>query len=409
MQQKHNLYSIKPGETNMSKCFKYFMQLFLLTFSTICLAAPITIVPNPPELDVKAYVLIDFNSGKVIAEKESQTRIDPASLTKMMTMYVIDHELRAGHISEDSLVDISKHAWKTKGSRMFIEVGKQVKVGDLIRGIVIQSGNDASVALAEYIAGSEESFAALMNQYAKRLGMTQSNFVNSTGMPNNDHYTTARDLSILSRALISHFPETYKLYSEKWFTFNGIKQPNRNRLLWREPYIDGIKTGHSDSAGYCLAASGEKDGMRLISVVVGSKNDNERTDQTQQLLRYGFRFFETHKLFDANKAINNHRIWMGEKDKMAFGIENDLYVTIPYGQLNKLNKEFNLDRRLKAPLSKGEKHGTLAVKLGDEVVAQRPLITLDSVSEGTIWKKFSDYISISLDNMIGGNKKAEES
>lgn len=389
----------------MSKPLHACLTLFLWAFSFLCAAAPVSIVPNPPEIDAKAYIVVDFHSGKVIAEQESAMKIDPASLTKMMTMYVIDHELRNGHISEETLVDISEKAWRTKGSRMFVEVGKKVSVGDLMRGIIIQSGNDASVALAEYIAGSEEAFAELMNQYAKRLGMNQSHFTNATGMPGDDHYTTARDLSILSRALISHFPESYQLYSAKWFSYNGIKQPNRNRLLWREPFVDGIKTGHSDSAGYCLAASGEKDGMRLISIIVGSKDDGDRTDQTQQLLRYGFRFYETHKLFEAGQAINHHRIWMGSKDKLSLGIDQDLYVTIPYGTLKKLDKEFLVDRKLRAPIEKGANQGTVAIKLGDEIIAQRPLVTLESVQEGTMWKKFSDYISISLDKVLSSKEE----
>jgi len=370
--------------------------LFLIP--TLALALTI---PSAPDLDVEAYILTDFHTNKVLAEKNSEQRIDPASLTKMMTVYVIDEELKHGRITEQDEVNISEKAWKAEGSRMFIESGKKVQVGDLLKGIIIQSGNDASVAMAEYVAGTEEAFADLMNQYAKKLGMNDTHFVNATGMPNDNHYTTARDLNILSQAIIRDFPESYSLYSQKWYTFNNIKQRNRNRLLWRDPSVDGIKTGHSSTAGYCLAASGEKDDMRLISIVVGAASDTERTQSTQQLLRYGFRFYETHRLFPARQAIENPRIWMGTKKKVGLGITDDLYITIPHGEYSNLDAKIHVAAdSMRAPVTQGTQQGTLTVKLGDTLIAERPVISLEDVQKGTIWMQFQDYVSLGLHKIL---------
>ncbi|MBN9288170.1 MAG: serine-type D-Ala-D-Ala carboxypeptidase [Gammaproteobacteria bacterium 39-13] len=379
--------------------FRWISFLCLIILSPLGLAANTT-VPAAPELEAEAYILVDFRSGKTLAAKDADKRIDPASLTKMMTVYVFDHELQNGKFKLEDEVTISENAWKTEGSRMFVPVGKKIQIKDLLRGIIIQSGNDATVALAEFVAGSESAFADLMNQYAQKLGMTSTHFANSTGIPNPDHYTTARDLSLLANALITQFPETYKIYSEKWFTFNGIKQPNRNRLLWREPYIDGIKTGHSSTAGYCLAASGQKDNMRLISILVGSKTEAERTEQTLQLLRYGFRFFETHHLFQANTALNEPRVWMGDRKKLALGITRDLYITIPQGQYKSLDAKMNIDKNLTAPITKGDNHGKLVVKLGDDLIAEMPLVALENVDKGTMWDRFSDYVSLGFHKIL---------
>jgi D-alanyl-D-alanine carboxypeptidase (penicillin-binding protein 5/6) len=390
-----------------------FALLWISLLALVCLptlgnAAAIPVVPTPPEVDAEAYVLVDFHSGKVLAEKDSKKRIDPASMTKMMTVYVFDHELQSGHFTLEDEVAVSETAWKTEGSRMFVPVGKKIQIKDLLRGIIIQSGNDATVALAEYVAGSEKAFADLMNQYAQKLGMTDTHFMNSTGIPHPDHYTTAHDLSLLASAIITQFPETYKIYSEKWFTFNGIKQPNRNRLLWREPYIDGIKTGHSSTAGYCLAASGQKDNMRLISILAGAKSESDRTEQTLQLLRFGFRFFETHHLFQANTTLNEPRVWMGDRKKLALGINRDLYITIPQGQYKSLDAKMNIDKSLTAPINKGENHGKLVVKLGEELIAEMPLVALENVEKGTMWNRLSDYVSLGFHRILSPAEEAQQ-
>lgn len=382
--------------------------LLTFLFSPLAFGNIPYVAPTPPEVSATAYILVDYHSGKVLAEKEPDKRIDPASLTKMMTVYVIDNEIKNGRFSWKDEVPISENAWRTEGSRMFIPVGKKIAVEELVKGIIIQSGNDAAVALAEFTAGSEASFAELMNQYAQKLGMKSTHFMNSTGIPNPEHYTTARDLSILSNALITDFPETYKVYSEKWFTFNGIKQPNRNRLLWREPYIDGIKTGHSSTADYCLAASGLKDNMRLISILVGAKTESERTEQTLQLLRYGFRFFETHRLFQANTTLNEARIWMGSAKNVPVGINQDFYITIPQGQYKSLDAKMNIDKHITAPVKKGETYGMLVVKLGDTKITEIPLVALDSVNQGTMWNRLSDYISLGVQKLINSSDAQQD-
>lgn len=395
------------GVTNMHRlAFLWMSFLCLALFCRLGLAetAAITHVPTPPEVDAEAYILVDYHSGKTLAEKESKKRIDPASLTKMMSVFVVDHEIAAGRLKLTDEVPISESAWKTEGSRMFVQAGKKIPVKDLINGIIIQSGNDATVALAEFVAGSEKAFADLMNQYAQKLGMNDTHFMNATGIPNPEHYTTAYDLSLLAHALIKDYPETYKVYSEKWFTFNGIKQPNRNRLLWREPYIDGIKTGHSSTAGYCLAASGKKDHMRLISILVGAKNESERTEQTLALLRYGFRFFETHQLFQAHTPLNQPRIWMGEQKKLSLGINEDLYITIPQGQYKNLDAKMNIDKRITAPVEKGKNYGKLVVKVNDELITEVPLVALEDVKPGTLWSRVSDYFSLGIHKALNSEE-----
>lgn len=382
-----------------------FISLFMI--SRFCFAAITTNIPTPPNLDAEAYILVDYHSGKILAHKNAEQRIDPASITKMMSIYVIDHEIQNGRLKITDEVAISPAAWKTEGSRMFVEAGKKIPVKDLIRGIIIQSGNDATVALAEYVAGSEPAFVEMMNQYAKKLRMNHTHFANSTGIPNPNHYTTAKDLSILARALIREYPETYKIYSEKWFTFNGIKQPNRNRLLWREDYVDGIKTGHSSTAGYCLAASGQKDNMRLVSILLGAKTENARTDQTLQLLRYGFRFFETHHLFAANTSLNKPRVWMGDHKMVSLGINQDLYITIPQGQYKSLDAKMHIDKNLTAPIAKGEKHGKIIVKLGDQLITEMPLVALENVNKGNVWNRFTDYVSLGVHRLIKSEETKE--
>lgn len=384
-----------------------FLCLVLLSrlgFAETAATAAIAHVPTAPEVTSDAYILVDYHSGKVLAEKDSKKRIDPASLTKMMSVFVVDHEIAADRLKLTDEVPISESAWKTEGSRMFVQAGKKIPVKDLINGIIIQSGNDATVALAEFVAGSEKAFADLMNQYAQKIGMKDTHFANATGIPNSEHYTTAYDLSLLAHALIKEFPDTYKVYSEKWFTYNGIKQPNRNRLLWREPYIDGIKTGHSSTAGYCLAASGQKDNMRLVSILVGAKNESDRTEETLSLLRYGFRFFETHQLFAANKVLNEPRVWMGDRKKLSLGINEDLYITIPQGQYKNLDAKMNIDKRITAPITKGNNYGKLVVKVNDDLITEVPLVALEDVKPGTVWNRVSDYFSLGIHKALNSEE-----
>ena len=336
-------------------------------------------LPAPPRIEAKAYLLTDYHSGAILASKNPDMRVEPASLTKMMTSYIVAHELKEGKISLDDKVTISEKAWKMPGSKMFIEVGKQVPVRDLIKGMIVQSGNDATVALAEYVAGSEDVFVQLMNQWARKLGMTHTHFANSTGLPDPNHYTTARDLDKLARALIRDFPEHYAWYKEKVFTYNGITQRNRNTLLWQDPSVDGIKTGHTSTAGYCLVASAQREGQRLISTVLGTSSSRKRISESQKLLNYGFRFFETHPMYKAGQRISDTKIWAGQSDLLHVGITHDLYVTLPRGELKNLKPVLELPEVIYAPVKKGDKVGTLKVTLHDHVLVERPLVALNTV------------------------------
>ena len=326
----------------------------------------------------------------MLAENNSEQSVEPASITKLMTAYVIFNELQAGDIALTDIVTISEKAWRTQGSRMFVEVGKQVSVEDLLQGMIIQSGNDATVALAEYVAGSEETFAALMNKHAEEIGMTGSHFINSTGLPDTDHYMTAKDIARLAGLVIAKYPEYYHWYSQKEFTFNDITQYNRNKLLWRDDSVDGLKTGYTESAGYCLVTSAKKDDMRLITVVLGTGSANARVDASQALLSYGFRFFETHKLYDAGTQLTSSRVWKGNRETISLGLDETLYVTIPRGQYQSLDASMSIDNRIVAPVSEGQSFGAVLVKLGDEVVADQPLVSLQNVSEGSFWQRISD-------------------
>lgn len=376
------------------------MRRFRLPFIFILLALLVapsqaaTLIPATPKIKAKGYLLIDFNSGRVLAEKKSEQRLEPASLTKMLTSYVIASELANGNISLEDEVRISEKAWRMQGSRMFIEVGKNVSVEQLLKGVIIQSGNDATVALAEHVAGSEDAFVSLMNQHAADLGMLDSHFVNSTGLPHKDHYTTPRDLAKLAIALIRDYPKHYEWYSQKKFTFNNINQYNRNRLLWRNKYVDGIKTGHTESAGFCLVASAFRDEMRLISVVLGTRSDEARSSESQKLLTYGFRFFETHRLYKANESLTTARLWKGAQEELSLGLSSDLYLTIPKGQYKKLVANMNLDARITAPIKKGQALGTVNVSLGDEQYAQRELVALNDVESGGLFSNLVDEVKL---------------
>ncbi len=350
------------------------------------------ILPSPPSLAAKSYVLMDFDSRQFIVEHNPNMRSDPASLTKIMTAYVVFSELKSGNISMDDKVHISEKAWRMEGSRMFVEVDKEVPVADLIKGMVIQSGNDASVALAEHVAGSEEAFASLMNKHAKRLGMNDTHFVNATGLPDKEHYTTARDLALLARALIREFPDHYKLNSQREFHYNGITQYNRNKLLWRDPAVDGIKTGHTKAAGYCLVASAKRDNMRLISVVMNTSSEKARAAESQKLLKYGFRFFSSHRLYEAGKPLTRLPVWKGESSEFPVGLSKPLYVLIPRGQYDNLKATMNVDETIAAPVEKGQEFGSVNVTLDGRQIAQQPLISLESVAEGGVFTRIRDSV-----------------
>lgn len=368
------------------------------TFSIMSASAQI--IPSPPQVSAKGYFLVDYTTGKVIAEGNPDTKLAPASLTKMMTSYVIGVEIEAGNISPSDQVTISENAWAKnfpESSKMFIEVGKQVSVEDLNRGIIIQSGNDACVAMAEHIAGSESAFADLMNAHAEKLGMTNSHFVNSHGLDTNEHYTTPRDMATLGAALIRDVPEEYAIYKEKSFTYNGIKQYNRNSLLWDASLdVDGIKTGHTSEAGYSLVTSAVKNDMRLIAVVMGTDSERARKVESKKLLNYGFRFFETITPYKAGDAFADQRVWMGNKETVSLGIMEDTPITIPRGQSKNLKANFELDKTLQAPLAKGTKVGTLFLQLEGEDIAQYPLVTLEEIQEGGFFSKIYDYLRLQI-------------
>ncbi len=349
-------------------------------------------VPAAPSVGARSYVLMDYDSGQVLGESNADERMEPASITKLMTAYAVFRELRSGKIKMEDKVTISEHAWRTQGSRMFVEVNTQVPVQQLLLGMIVESGNDASVALAEQIAGSEEAFASLMNHYAKSLGLNNSHFVNATGLPDANHYASARDIATLTRAIIREFPEYYTMYSRREFTYNDITQHNRNLLLWRDKSVDGVKTGHTDSAGYCLVTSAQREGMRLITVVLGTKSEKSRADESLALLNYGFRFFETHKLYGAGETLNDARIWQGEQSTVPLGLAQDLYVTVPRGQYRQLSAEVVLDPSIKAPATKGRPYGTVRVSLSDKPLTERPLVALREVAEGGLWRRTVDAV-----------------
>ena len=351
-------------------------------------------IPNPPELDATSYYLVDFDSGRVLAEKDPDKHIEPASITKLMTAYLVDKAIADGDITLDEMVTISEKAWRMKGSKMFVEVGKQVPVDDLLKGLIIQSGNDASVALAEHIAGSESAFAGYMNHQAQLLGMTNTNFVNSTGWPDENHYSSARDIAILTRAVISEFPESYSYYKEREYTYNKIRQFNRNRLLWRDETVDGVKTGHTEAAGYCLVASAQREDMRLISVVLGADSDKSRTQSSQSLLNYGFRFYETHKLYRAEEVLKTARIWYGEQEQVNLGVGKDIHITIPRGRYGDLDASMEIDREISAPVALGQQLGQVNIKLDDEVMLSEDIVAMQGVAEGSLFVRTMDSIKL---------------
>ena len=384
------------------KCTLFlFFSLLFINFQ-VSAESPELSTPSAPTIDAAAYILQDYHTGKVLAENNADAKLAPASLTKIMTVYVVFTELSNGHLHLEDMVTISEKAWKTSGSRMFVELGNQVKVEDLLKGVIIQSGNDASVALAEHVGGNEETFAEMMNQHAIRLGMANSHFKNSDGLPVEDHYTTARDLAILTTALIKEFPDYYRWFSQKEFTFNKITQQNRNKLLSRDESVDGVKTGFTDDAGYCLVASALREDMRLISVVMGAKSANARANENQTLLNYGFRFYESHRLYQGKTALNEARVWKGASKTISLGLAEDIYVTIPRRQYKDLKAVINVDKKITAPVADGAKLGSVKVTLKDEVVINKDLVALKAVDQGNIFQRLSDSVMMMMEKSEDG-------
>ncbi len=382
----------------MNKLFEFiFMRNLVCIIGlliTLDLVAAPSIIPAPPTIDASSYLVMDYTSGAIIVENNTDERLPPASLTKIMTIYVVASELKEGGLRLEDEVLVSEKAWRTQGSRMFIEVGKRVTVDNLLNGVIIQSGNDASVALAEHVSGTEDVFADLMNKHAEKLGMTNTHFTNSTGLPDDNHYTTAKDLAILSRAYISNFPEIYSRNSIKEFKFNNIKQKNRNKLLWRDSSVDGIKTGHTDAAGYCLVASAVRDDMRLISVVMGASGTNARTKASQALLNYTYRFYESHQLYGTNEVVITVPIWKAEQKEIKLGTNEQIILTIPRGQYEKLEPAVDIPIDIIAPVKQGDKFGTLNIQLNDKVLATVPLIALENIDEGGFFTRMKDKVRL---------------
>ncbi len=378
---------------------KALLCIVLLAFSSLLHAAPAPVAalqptPAAPMLAARAYILLDFHSGKVLAQRKADERMEPASLTKLLTAYTVFQAVASGKIKLGDQVTISEKAWKSEGSRMFVQVGTRVSVDDLLKGMIVQSGNDATIALAEHTAGDETTFVALMNQTAQLLGMKNSHFTNSTGLPDPELYITARDSALLARALIRDFPDYYKYYAIKEFSYNSIKQYNRNTLLWRDIGADGVKTGHTESAGFCLVSSALRDNMRLVAAVLGATSKKERADQSQALLNYGFRFFETQRLYSAAQPLKTTTIWKGASKELKLGLSEDLYVTIPRGQYRLLKAVMEMDKTIIAPAAKDAKYGMVKITLGDEVVAERPLVALQPVALGGWWRRLVDTIRL---------------
>jgi D-alanyl-D-alanine carboxypeptidase (penicillin-binding protein 5/6) len=351
-----------------------------------------TPIPSAPELSARGFILIDNDSGKLLAAKNENERLDPASITKLMTAYVTFRAIRSGQITLDDQVLVSEKAWRTAGSRMFIEVGTRVSVDELLQGMIVQSGNDASVALAEHLGGTEQAFVQLMNQYALELEMRDTQYQNVTGLPSKNHFTSAADIARLARAIIGEFPEYYRWYSQKEFTYNGIAQKNRNALLWRDPSVDGMKTGMTDSAGYCLVSSAQRDDMRLIAVVLGTKSSMARTNDSQALLNYGFRFFETRLLYEAGGSVAETRVWKGATENANLGLADDLYVTIPRGRYEQLQAQIDLPDQVIAPVTETSQIGRVRINLDNEILAEANLVALNTIDEGTIWQVAKDSV-----------------
>ena len=369
--------------------------VFLLILHVAIIAnSQIINTPNAPSINANSYILMDFHSETLLAEYDVNKLVEPASITKMMTAFVVFSELKSGNLKESDLVTVSEKAWRTGGSKMFIEVNKKVSIEDLLKGMIIQSGNDACVALSEHIAGTEETFADLMNQHAKKLGMTHSYFKNSTGLPAEGHQITALDAAKLAKAIIVNFPKYFELFSVKEFTFNEITQHNRNTLLWRDPHVDGFKTGHTEAAGYCLVSTANRNGMRLISVVMGTESQKARADETQKLFNYGFRFFETNLIYKAAEKRVNIEVWKGVDEDVDLGLADDLYITIPRGQYKNLQAKVDIPNYITAPVTNGQSVGTLNIMLENKMVASTPLVALNNIESGGWWTRTTDSMGL---------------
>jgi D-alanyl-D-alanine carboxypeptidase (penicillin-binding protein 5/6) len=374
--------------------------LTIAAFGTVqCLAQtpaplPAAAIPTAPPVDARAYIVVDYRTDKILAAKDATARMEPASLTKLMTAYIVFQELAAGKLKLDEQVTVSEHAWRSEGSRTFIELGKPVSVQDLILGMIVQSGNDATIALAERIAGTEETFAQLMNANAKRLGMVNSHFENSSGLPSPQHYTTARDLSLLANAIIREYPQDYKWFSVREFEHNGIKQQNRNGLLEKDPTVDGLKTGHTDSAGFCLVTSALRDGMRLVSVVMGSTSMKARENASASLLGYGFTFYDTKLAVKGGTVLASARVWKGQKDSADLGIKDDLYVTVPRGEAGGIKTATEVQPRIIAPITLDQVLGSVHVVVGNQILATVALHPLQEVPAGGWWRRLIDTIRL---------------
>ncbi len=379
----------------MRKKTRFPLLLFFTLFVCLPPAQAKVLIPAPPQLSATAWILIDAKTGKILVENNADQQLAPASLTKMMSSYIISSELEQGKVSEQDEVLISVNAWKMGGSKMFIREGTRVPVIDLLRGVIIQSGNDATVALAEHVAGSEDAFADIMNQQAQLLGMTNSHFVNSTGWPSDGHLTTARDLSLLAQALINDHPDHYRIYAEKYFQYNDINQPNRNRLLWRDKSVDGVKTGHTEDAGYCLVSSSVRNGMRLIAVVMGTDSEEARARESQKLLSYGFRYYESGRVYAQGDVVESDvRVWYGESDKVNLMVAEEVYLTIPRGARDQLKATAEVDAEIHAPLSVGQQLGELSISYQDEVLAKLPLVAESEVPEAGLFARLWDAITL---------------
>ncbi len=365
-------------------------------------AAAQNIIPRPPEIAASSYILMDAKTGHVILQENAEEALPPASLTKIMTAYIAIEEVIGGNLRMEDEVFISEKAWRMDGSKMFVGVNTNVGVEDLLRGIIIQSGNDASVAIAEHIAGSEDAFADMMNQYAEVLGMEQSFFMNSSGLDSDEYYNrmSARDLAILSRATINNHPDYYPMYAEREFVYNDIRQPNRNTLLFRDRNVDGLKTGWTDRAGYCLVTSAERDGMRLIAVVMGTESENARAVETQKMLTYGFRYYQTWKLNDAGQALTTVPVWSGEGDSLDLGLNEEVYVTIQRGRGEDLEVAVSVDEVIYAPIEAGQIMGTIDISLDGESVHSGEIAALHPVARGGVMKRMSDWFSLRISNLL---------
>jgi D-alanyl-D-alanine carboxypeptidase (penicillin-binding protein 5/6) len=368
---------------------KSLLSLLLLFVPLLVQAADL---PPAPSLQARSWLLLDMQSGQTLVEKDADSRLEPASLTKLMTAYLSFAAIRDGRLKLDQALNVSEQAWRAEGSRMFLDPRQPAKVEALLKGMIVQSGNDACIVLAEAIAGSEEQFAALMNQAAQRLGMGNSHFVNATGLPHAEHYSTARDMATLSAALIREFPEFYKLYALRDYRYNGISQPNRNRLLYTDPTVDGVKTGHTDKAGYCLVASAQRESRRLLSVVLGADSDQGRAAESQKLLNFGFMHYQTVRLYPANQAVAQIRLFRGAENALRAGFLTDFYVSVPRGQAGQIRGQIITSQPMLAPVRRGQKVGSLRVYAGDRTLAEFPVVALHSVDVAGILKRGWDNI-----------------